>query len=229
MNELLLVVGAIFLLCIFIGIKKGFIKIFASLFATLIIVVLSSLISPYVSEIIVEHTPIESAVKEKCAELIMPEEGMEATREAQITMIEQAELPPMFKDLLLENNNNEIYESLGVDTFIDYVGTYFAKVICDIAAFLITFLVVSIVVRIILYIVGAIGELPILGGVNRLAGAIVGAGMGLLVVWILFIVITLLYDWTISKMFLQNIEENKFLQMLYDSNVLMNFVTKFKV
>ncbi|MBQ8804522.1 MAG: CvpA family protein [Tyzzerella sp.] len=228
MNELLLVVGGIFLVCIFMGVKKGFIKIVASLCATLVIIVLVAFVSPYVSNVIRAHTPLESMMKEKCAEILMPEEGAGSSREEQIVLIEQSELPPMFKELLLKNNNSEVYESLGVDTFIDYAGTYFAKIISDIAAFLLTFLVVSIIVRTALYILGVIGDLPVIGGVNRLAGGAVGIGTGLVIVWILFIVITLFYDMAISKMFLQNIEESKILQILYDNNILMNFLTKFR-
>lgn len=229
MNELLLLVGAIFLVCIFIGVKKGFIKIVASLIATLVIIILVAFLTPFVSNIIREHTPLEDMLQEKCAEILMSEETESASREAQIVLIEQSELPPMFKELLLENNNNEVYESLGVATFVDYVGTYFAKIIADIIAFLLTFLVVSIIVRTVLYILGAIGELPVIGGINRLAGGVVGIGTGLVVVWILFIVITLLYDTAISKLFLQNIEESQILQILYDNNILMNYLTKFRI
>lgn len=228
MNELLVVVGIIFLICILVGYQKGFIKIVASLFATLVIIVLVIFISPYVSNIIRACTPIESVVQEKCAEILLPEEGTDSSREGQIVLIEQSELPPMFKELLLENNNGEVYERLGVTTFIEYVGTYFAKLISDIIAFLLTFLVVTIIVRTILYIFGAIGDLPVIGGINRLAGGAVGIGTGLVIVWILFLVITVLYDLEISKTFLKNIEESKILQMLYDNNIIMNYVTKFR-
>ena len=43
---------------------------------------------------------------------------------------------------------------------------------------------------------GILNKLPVIGGVNRLAGALVGVGIGIVIVWILFIVVTLLYDTT---------------------------------
>lgn len=228
MNELLIIVGAIFLLSVLIGVKKGFVKIVTSLIATLLILLLTAVITPYVSNAILENTSLEASMQKKCAEIILPQEGDDSSRDGQIALIEQSELPPMFKELLLENNNNEVYESLGVGTFVDYVGSYIAKLIADIMAFLATFIVVSIIVRVILYIVGAIGELPLVGGINHLAGGAVGIVMGLLIVWILFIVITLLYNTALSQLFFENIEDSKILQILYDSNILMNYVTKFR-
>lgn len=228
MNELLMVVGAIFLLCAVIGASRGFIKIVASLLATLVIIVLVVFATPYVGDGLKKYTPLESVVQEKCIEMLHMEEVESASREAQIALIEASDFPEVFKDLLLENNNSEVYATLGVETFTEYVGTYFANLICNIVAFLVTFLLVSIIVRVALYILGVIGDLPVIGGINRLAGGAVGIVMGLLIVWVLFIVITLFYDWSVSKLFFENIAESPILQMLYDSNILMNFITKFR-
>ena len=40
----------------------------------------------------------------------------------QIVAIEGADLPDVFKNLLLENNNSEVYQKLGVTTFAEYVS-----------------------------------------------------------------------------------------------------------
>ena len=229
MNELFLVVLGIFILSIVVGINRGFIKIVASIFATLIILVLVVAAMPYTSQILAEKTPLKEVIEEKCYEW-MPLEDVEiASREMQIQLVEQSELPQLFKDLLLENNNAEVYENLGVTSFVDYMVAYITKLISDIIAFLITFLVVSLIVRVVLYILDIIGHLPVLGGINRLAGGLVGCVTGVLIVWILFIAITILYDTQMGSLFLSNIEESQFLQFLYDHNILMGFVTKFRV
>ena len=56
---------------------------------------------------------------------------IDLTREQQISSTENANIPQLFRDLLLENNNAEIYKNLGVSTFGEYVGAYMAKVIAD--------------------------------------------------------------------------------------------------
>lgn len=228
MNELLLVVAGIFLLCMIIGANRGFIRIVAALFTTLLILVAVVVASPYVSQFLKEHTPLEGVIQEKCENMLTVEGLDSSSREGQISIVEHSELPGIYKDLLLANNNTEVYESLGVTTFVEYVTAYFTKLSCDIIAFLVTFLVATAAIRTILYILNVIGDLPLIGGLNRLAGGVVGIGTGLIVVWILFIAITLLYDLSISKLFLENIEESPILQFLYNNNILMNYITKFR-
>ena len=229
MNELLIVVAGIFLLCFMIGVNRGFIKIVASLSATLIVLVLVMISMPYVGNALREHTPLEEKVKEKCIEVLQPGEADTSVRDTQISLIENSEFPKVIKELLIANNNGEVYETLGVTSFVDYVGSYMAKLFSDIAAFLLAFIVVTAVVRIVLYILDIIGHLPVIGGLNRLAGGVLGLGTALIIVWVLFIAITMLYDLAISKLFLQNIEENEILQFLYNNNILMNYLTKFRV
>ena len=229
MNELLIVVAGIFFLCFVIGVNRGFIKIIASLSATLVILVLVMVAMPYVGNALREYTPLEEKINEKCVSILQPGEVDTTSRDSQIVLIENSEFPEIFKDLLLANNNGEVYESLGVTTFVDYVGAYMGKLISDIVAFLLAFIVITVVVRIVLYILDIIGHLPVIGGLNRLAGGILGLGTALIIVWVLFIIITMMYDSTIGKLFLGNIAENEFLQFLYNNNVLMNYFTKFRV
>lgn len=239
MNGLLIAVCVIFVCCMIVGYVRGFIKIVASLAATLAIIVLVMFISPYVSKAIQKTVPLEGMVKKTCLEALVPgaknldEEEIEAletrnfTREEQIGMIESSNLPEVIKQLLLENNNGEIYEMLNVDTFVEYVAGYLAKLIADIVAFLLTFLLATIVIRTILYMLGIISDLPVIGGLNRLAGAGLGLGTGLIIVWILFVTITLLYDTNFGRSCFENIKESAFLTTLYDSNLFLGMLTKF--
>lgn len=239
MNGLLIVVAAIFLFCVFWGYHRGFIKIAVSLAATLITIILVVFMTPYISSMILKVFPIEKAMQEKCIEILVPKaegdkeqalpQDVETSRETQISLLENAKLPEMFRQSLLENNNEEIYKSLGVTTFTGYVGSYLAKQAANIISFLLAMIVVTVIVRIITYTLGIIGKLPVIGGLNRLAGGLVGMGAGLLAVWVLFIIITMMYNSEIGKICFQNIADNKFLTELYNNNILMNFITKFRV
>ena len=234
MNILLLVVGIIFLASVFVGYKKGLVKIVASLLATIIIVVLVGQCTPHVSAWIRKATPLEDNVQKKLMEMLMPEgEDSEALLEAdlsseqQISLIEGAKIPKMLQDMLLENRNSEAYAMLGVATFGEYVGAYVTKVLADIIAFLVTFIAVMIIVRIAVGMLGILNKLPVIGGINRIAGGAVGIGIGLIVVWILFIVVTLLYNTAFGRMCFENIADSPILTTLYDSNFLMKYITKF--
>ena len=75
----------------------------------------------------------------------------EIPRDVQIQAIEGADLPEIFKSLLTENNNSEMYSRLGAETFAEYVGDFLAKLILNILAFLCTFILVTIVVRAVIF------------------------------------------------------------------------------
>jgi len=238
MNGLLIVVGLIFLVCMLVGYMRGFIKIVASLAATIATIVLVSFLSPYVSNMLLKTVPIEEMMQEKCMELLLSSqdggeeevilETIDASQEAQLAILENAKLPTVFQQLLWENNNEEIYKMLGVTTFSEYIGSYLARLVANIVSFLLAMIIVTIIVRTILYTVGFIGKLPVIGGLNRAAGGILGLGTGLIVVWVLFVIITLMYDTEIGKQCFESIVENKFLTYLYDNNILMNYITKFR-
>ncbi len=239
MNGLSIVVAAIFLLCVFWGYRRGFIKIVASLAATLATIILVIFLSPYVSDMILKVVPIEKTIQEKCISILQVQtesetgeavilEDIETSRETQISLIENAEIPEVFRQLLLENNNDEIYQTLGVTTFTEYVGSYLAKLVADIISFLLTLIIVTIVIRTITYTLGIISKLPVVGGMNRLAGGILGIGTGLVVVWILFVILTLIYDTEIGTLCFTHIAESEFLTKLYNNNILMNYITKFR-
>ena len=234
MNALLLIVGIVFLLSVIIGYKRGLVKIIASLLATLVCIVLVFLISPSVSKWIQESTPLKETVKNKCIELLLPDETTgdevlqtELPREEQISLIEGADMPDVIRKMLLENNNSEVYTALGVQTFGEYIGAYVAKVIADILAFLITCVAVFIIVRVALGMLNILDKIPLVGGANHLVGGILGAGIGILIIWILFIVITLLYNTSLGVACMKGISESEILTKLYDSNILLKYITKF--
>lgn len=234
MNILLLVVGIIFLLSVLIGYKRGFLKIVVSLVSTLLCVVLVMFISPSVSKWIQESTPLRETIQNKCVEwIVLDGESAEnllqldLSRENEITLIESADLPEVLQNMLLENNNSEAYAALGAETFGEYIGAYVAKVIADVVAFLVTFIAVFIIIRVVLGMLKIVDKIPLVGGTNRLLGGAIGAGMGVFIIWILFIVITLLYNTPLGVACLEDIAESEILTKLYDSNILMNYITKF--
>lgn len=239
-NAVLIITILIFLLSMLDGLKRGFIKIVASFAATIVTIVVVIVATPYVSNVLGKVLPIESIIMTNCMEIIFPEKNMnkmefeemlptiDLGRDEQIQLIENSKLPEAFKELILENNNAEIYESLGVTNFGEYMVEYFAKLVVNILSFLLTFLVVTIVLRTIIYMLGIIGDLPVIGGLNRVAGAALGTVKGLIIVWVIFAIITLVYDTQLGEVCMQSIQEHEFLKFIYDNNVLLNYMVKFR-
>lgn len=235
MNKLLLVVGAIFLISVIVGYVRGFLKIALSLAITIASIILVVAITPHISGWIQESTSISETVQGKLMEMFEMSSGtsadmlstIETSREQQISVIEGAKLPSVIQEMLLENNNNEVYEALGVTNFVDYIGAYITKLISDIIAFLVAWIAVIIIARVLMAVIGIIGKIPVIGGVNKIAGAVVGIGIGLIIVWILLILVTLLYNTAVGQACMEDIAASQILTKLYDGNILMKFITKF--
>ena len=156
-------------------------------------------------------------------------ENIEIPRDMQISAIENADIPSVFKNLLLTNNNSEIYDKLGVTEFVSYVSAYMAKLIINVAAFLLTFIVVSIILRAIIFSLNVVSELPVVGLVNRLAGGVLGMLMVLIIVWLVFLVITMLCTTGIGQSMIAMIQENEFLKTIYEYNPVLKLATSMKL
>lgn len=168
---------------------------------------------------------LEGHTQEKAAEIL---NDAEIPRQAQIAAIEGSDIPDVFKELLLSNNNSEVYRALGATTFMEYISKYFAKLVIDIISFLGTFVIVTIVVRAIVFALDFVTELPVLGILNRLTGMLVGASISLIIVGFIFVGITLLYTTEIGKTLMGMIREDEFLTLLYEHNYIMKLITVFR-
>ena len=152
----------------------------------------------------------------------------EIPRDVQVAAIEKADLPDVFKNLLSVNNNSEIYKELGVDTFAQYVGSYLARLIINIVAFLFTFVLITIVQRAIVFDLEIVSNLPVLGFINRLAGGAIGVIGALVIVWTVFVVITLLYTTSFGKEMYRMIQSDAILKTIYEYNPIMKLATIFR-
>lgn len=231
MNVLLIFTGILFFICITVGAVRGFVKIIVSLAATIAVIAFSVYFTPYVSEGIRKVVPVESLVQRQVIERVTEKieiPDVEISRDQQIKVVEQADMPVFFRRLLLENNNSEIYKTLGAATFGEYVGKYLAKMVSDSIAFLVVLLIAEIAVHSVIHALGWIENLPVVGGLNRIAGGILGMGTGIVIIWTFFIVIMLLYNTDMAKICFQNIRDSRLLTFLYENNILMNEIIRFR-
>ncbi len=152
-------------------------------------------------------------------------EQLEIPRDMQIAAIEGADIPEIFKSLLLTNNNDEIYKKLGAKTFVEYVASFLSGLIINVLAFLLTFIIVTIILRAIIFALDIVANLPVLGLLNRLAGGVLGALGGLIIVWFLFLIVTMLYTTSVGRDMYALIQGNDFLKMIYEYNPVVKLAT----
>lgn len=192
------------------------------------------------AEIDLSKTPLAGLSKEQLADLgSIDWESMgieekdilkvlgEIPKDEQIKQVEKSLLPSFMKNAILENNNSEIYKILGVASFTEYVAAYIAQMAIKLVSFLVTFLLAIIIVRALMAAVDIIGELPVLGTLNHIAGGILGIAGALLFVWLGFLVITVMYSTAFGKTCFDMIESSRILTFLYDKNILLQKLLRF--
>lgn len=221
-----LLIAVIILLAVYAirGRQEGFIKTVFSIFSILIALVLTYQVQPYVSKALQHNEKIVSYVEEKVDRSIeLKKKGKGITE--QRTAIEELSLPGALKKSLIENNNTEVYKALVVDKFEDYISSYLALIIINALSFVLVFLIIYIALFVLSRMLDIISHLPIINGLNKTAGLLVGLLRGLIVIWILCIILTIFSSTKTSQMLFGYINDSYILSIIYDNNILMHIIT----
>lgn len=214
---------AVFLLAMVLyGHYRGFLRIAVSMVALIATLVIVRMGTPYMTNFLLQNTGIHAAVERG----LMGIAGVEDVAEEEVRLpagqrmlIEQLNLPEQMKEALIENNNNEVYRLLGVDAFMDYIGAYLTNMVLNVICSIVLFLVVYIGIRLIMGWLDLLAKLPILSGMNQIAGAILGGIQGLLLIWVLFLVVTVCSTTVWGRAVLDQIEAAPWLMFLYQNNI----------
>ncbi|MCM1288554.1 MAG: CvpA family protein [Clostridium sp.] len=253
MNYLAVIVGIIFIVCIFIGYKHGLFRSALKLVLLVLSLLLSYFLSPMLADAIIQYTNvdeyfktkaysvIEKTVKENVEENLKNELGItsedvveEITDEAmkedpakvqQVAIINKMKVPEFIKTALMDNNHDEARKSLGVNSFYEYISTYISRMIINAMAFVLSFAFLLIIFAIASIISAVAVRIPIIGGINRLGGMLFGFFEALFIVWICFVLVAIIPDTQIGNWFFSQIDDSSILTIIYEKNIFMKVVT----
>lgn len=226
MHYLEAVVAVLFLICVINGFRKGFLRMVLS-FGTLAIALIISMFGyHYVARMMNQYTGFSDLVQTQIEDTLELDTGKNVKkRSKQTKKINELPLPQTLIEGLNENNNEEMYEALRVNTFYEYIARYLAMVVSNSAAFLITYLLAFLVLKVIMALVDMITELPIIHGINKVGGILLGGLEGVLAVWLLFLVINIISGSGIGQTLLAYTRESPYLSIIYDKNIIMDGIT----
>lgn len=226
MNFLLIIVIVIFIGLMLNGYRQGLLKAVLSVGAVVLALFLTSHGYPYVSKAIRSTTNLESVLKEKITvSLEMKVEEEISTKNQQMELIDQYNLPEQLKTILIDNNNNDIYEQLQVNNFYDYVGSILSCIIINGIAYLATWLILFFIIRVVMWWMDIMTDFPLVHGVDKAGGVVLGLAEAAIIVWLGFILITIIGNSQIGETLYGQICENPFLTFLYQHNILLDIVT----
>lgn len=203
---------ALIAISIFLGYKKGLIKLAVKLFAFVIAVVVTLVLYKPVSNLIIEKTELDDNIKN-----VIIENG---TQE-------------------IEENNGEIKEDGFMAYMQDYVGdtiaeaqndivTIVAEVVSVKAINLIAIIGIFVVTRVALilltFISDLITKLPIIKQFNKLGGTVYGVLRGLLIVYFVLAIAFLVVSATGNNAIISAIDGSIVTKFMYTNNILLNII-----
>ena len=147
------------------------------------------------------------------------------TKNEQTRLIRNLPVPDFLKRLILSYNNSEGYGKLQAANFGEYLIHFVADLILNILAFVVTLLVAQIIVMGVLTALNLFARLPFINSVNHLGGLAIGIVQGVVLVWLIFLVISMLSGTQIGITLMDMIDESALLRPLYQSNVFLKIVT----
>lgn len=222
-----IVILLILILFIWMGYRRGFIREIVSFFFVFLSLSLAWAINPYINDFLISETPVYSTIQETCTDFVQKQSSdLENEMESSSQFIDGLNLPEILRKNIEKNNNTENYAELSVNTLTEYVSGYLTRTIVNGLSYVLAYILATIGIRIVVYILNLIAGLPILKTANKLTGGLVGFVKGLVFIWILFLILTVLCSTEIGKTSLELIEKDSLLSVIYQYDPLIQIFTK---
>ncbi len=243
---------AILLICGLVGLKRGLFKMVFGFLALVLSIGITYVARPFISTYIIEETDIderleervytklESEMQKKVADSLkasgvttglsdMAEDetsfllSVDPDKASQVQFIDDFDMPETFKQAFISNNNDSMYEKLGVDSFYKYISKYTAYLLINVGTFLGLFIVIRLVFLIIALVIGWImKEAPVLGIMNRVGGLVFGLFIGCILIWVFMIIAGFAFGASYDNM----IAGNPVLEFIDSHNLITTIITK---
>ena len=213
-------------LCLWRGYAHGLFRTAVVVAAFLAAMFLSSRACPYVSDFLQKNTNVDEKIGSYITRQLQldPAQTYE-TKNEQMIQIDQLPCPEALKLAIVNHNNAEVYTGLNVQGFQDYLVQYLTCIVRNCIAYVLVQLLLTAGVVALFCVSKTLSEIPILHGIERAGGLLLGALEGLAIIWVLFICISLIGNTPLGVQAYAQISGNPILNYLYEHNWLLNTIT----
>ena len=221
MNFLLLIILAIFVITMYLGYRRGFVKVVLLLCSWLIAMILSAALMPYVSSFLEKNTPVYAVLSENLSEHLK-KAAEESIGKDEVH--EEIRLPQNLLDTLdgfMSEDAGELLEATGV---YDVMGEKLAHILINAISYMIVMTVVMILLRILLHMTDVINKIPVIGGINKVAGLVAGFLQALIISWLICMFISLISESEFGTILYGNIIDSRILTYIYHHNMLYDAI-----
>lgn len=232
MSLVVLVLFGIVLFNMVRGYQRGVLMVLYSIAAWVVILIAANGLAPRVKDFMVNHTGIYHSIEQSCEKTINDrlsqsvDEQLDHTGEdtAGVLHNQGIYLPKQMVEQL-ENNmaqaGNKIVQESGI---AQYAAEYITQFILTGISYFLTVLVLSILLGIVKRMFIVANHIPILGGVNRILGLLLGLVQGVMAVCIILYFVSLISTTGLGSWLYGQIEVNPVTLAIYNSNPIVVFL-----
>lgn len=248
MSWILIAVIAIFIICGYIGWRKGIIRIAVSVAAMVITIIAAVFAAPLLGNFVKKNTTLYDKLNESVYTALSKSDMFnntvnksisdnqniahnenEGTVVAYVTsVVNMLNIPDSITQQmnsvvsddyingLIKNENVTIKEVV-----TQVVANRLTDIIFHALMYAIVFAVVFAILRIVMVAFGLISKLPVIHQASSVGGLAFGLIEGLIFVWLLFMVLTMLESTDWASKALSDISSNSFLEFIYNHNLIL--------
>lgn len=206
-----IILVALMALSIFLGYKKGLVKVAVKLCAFIIAVIVAVVLYKPVSNLIIKNTELDEKIQN-----VIIENGTrkleEADEEEKNNLLENMQ---RYVDNTIAETQNEI-----VETVADQLSVRLINILVIVGLFIVTRLALILLV----FISDIITSLPIIKQFNELGGVIYGIIRGLFIIYIILAVVFLIISMTSNNSIISAIDSSFITKFMYNNNILLNII-----
>ncbi|MCI8402499.1 MAG: CvpA family protein [Lachnospiraceae bacterium] len=232
MNWLMMVTVAILMVGALLGYINGLIKTILNLVIGAVTLILVLILSPRVCTFLQEQTGLpdyvgsrtEAVVREQVQELLAEQPGFVFDEAGQEALVEKLPFLPALKEAVSGSEQVQDFASQGTEYVITFISDAVAGQIIVLLAYFVTFVAVFLALRVVVFLLNILEHLPVIHGVNKLAGLVVGLAEGVIAVWILGTLLSVAGTTQLGQSAAQCIRESGFLTAIYGHNLVLRII-----
>lgn len=209
-----LIVIAILLLSTFLGYKKGLIGVAFKIVSFIIAIIITLILFKPISNFVINNTPLAQTIENTIVEKLSTQE----VEEGKIKK-EESDLPNVIVDYINEGITQTVNETK--DNVIKIVAKNLAQTAIELIVMLGIFIITRLLLIFAKAILEAVAEIPLIKRFNEIGGIIYGIIRGLLVIYIILAITSLLLPMLDKTTILATINSSILTKMLYNNNLIL--------
>lgn len=201
------------------GFYRGAMRTVISISILIISIAASVFISPRVNDMLMSSKTVYTMAMQRSEKFVDARIRSLENGSGDLGWAEYLPLPEGVKDVVREGDPAVVGLLLQTDTVKTYLAELLSGFLIRILSIIVTFIVAYLIMCVVRIILTVVSEAPVISGLNRFAGLILGVVKGTVIIWILFALLRLSYivggD---ESSLLEQVRESEILSIMYTYN-----------